>query len=219
MLCIGKLVRFANRGDSVRLLAAVARNGSPFPLAAGARVKHEWNIRLAALGAALRRAVELSYTPTLELETLLNLVLAGLDDGPASGTGEAGGAGAAVGAGGLARDAAGRVIALAGIAEYLALADFASAEAPCADRARAGADRCARQLVSAEGRFFGDEIDAAITIWQLGARQETLGEAARALVNAAETRLHHVALADHPACQDILALRPRRPARATRRAA
>ncbi len=190
MLHLAKLHRLAEQERHEVLLDEVLRNGRPLPLAARARLSEAGGVRLASLGFALQRGVELSYQPTPAIEALARLTVNALNElaDPAGPAGRerpvAAGAQGPCGAGAIAA-------ALAGLADVLQQADSVGGSGVdlspgLPGRIRAAIRAGAYALFEAQGRLaarslpwrglVGDPLDSSLVLWQLCARAELCGE-------------------------------------------
>jgi hypothetical protein len=112
MLQVAKLLRLVENRRHGQVVDEVLRNGRPLPVAVRARLADAANVRLAALGLALQRTVELAYAPTADAETLAHEAVAAWQTraaGAVAGTGEP--------------SAAAIAMLIAGLCDLLALAE------------------------------------------------------------------------------------------------
>ncbi len=161
MILASTIERLIAGGDHDRLLDAVLRNGRPIPLQARVRISQPEAIGAAATGLALQRLCELTYAPDARIERCIERICA-MQDALEGGFG-------AVGATAIC------VAALQKALEFVEGSGIAMSPTTM-HRIRASIDRGAHALyeqqASVDGDtpgLIGDEIDTAISLWQLSA--------------------------------------------------
>lgn len=203
MLQVTKLLRLVGNERHGQVIEEILRNGRPLPVAVRSRLAEPASARLASLGLAMQRVVELTYMPTAEAA---HLAAAAVDA-----WNEREGAHADV-------PAAATAILVAGLADVLSQVESTSSDLPPGLPGRIRATiraACYELAATQEGEavrnprqagLVGGAIDSVVVLWQLAPREHALSGFKSPNLDDLECAATRLELWRDPACGQVLAL-------------